>query len=100
MQKNCNTLRHIGVKKDRFDTIKEGTFIFDTILEELNIKNVVTSGAGVREGVYLTDLLRSSNHKFPANFNVSIKSLLDRFQLDEKQSAYLGKKMQVLFLMF
>ncbi|MDY0052360.1 MAG: Ppx/GppA phosphatase family protein, partial [Aliarcobacter sp.] len=90
-------LKSLGVKKDRFDTIKEGTFIFKTILDELNIKEVVTSGVGVREGVYLTDLLRNSNHKFPANFNVSVRSLLDRFQIDEKQSAYLGTNAGKIF---
>ena len=95
--KNTNTLKHLGVKKDRFDTIKEGTFIFDTILNELNIKNVITSGAGVREGVYLTDLLRSSNSKFPSNFNVSVRSLLDRFEIDTKQSSYLGKNAAEIF---
>uniref|UniRef100_UPI0040474E88 Ppx/GppA phosphatase family protein n=1 Tax=Aliarcobacter sp. TaxID=2321116 RepID=UPI0040474E88 len=90
-------LKLLGVKKDRFDTIKEGSFIFKTILDELNIKEVITSGVGVREGVYLTDLLRNSNHKFPANFNVSVRSLLDRFQIDEKQSAYLGNNAGKIF---
>ena len=90
-------LKSVGVKKDRFDTIKEGTFIFKTILDELNIKEVITSGVGVREGVYLTDLLRNSNHKFPENFNVSVRSLLDRFQIDEKQSAYLGSNAGKIF---
>lgn len=90
-------LELLGVKKDRFDTIKEGTFIFKTILENLNIKKVVTSGVGVREGVYLTDLLRNQNHKFPSNFNVSVRSLLDRFELNEKQSSYLGKNARELF---
>lgn len=88
--KNTNSLKIIGVKKDRFDTIKEGTLIFDTILNELNIQQVLTSGAGVREGVYLSDLLRNSNCKFPNNFNVSVRSLLDRFQVDEKISSYNG----------
>ncbi|RXJ82882.1 Ppx/GppA phosphatase family protein [Arcobacter cloacae] len=90
-------LKSFGVKKDRFDTIKEGAFIFKTILEELKINEVVTSGVGVREGVYLTDLLRNSNHKFPENFNVSVRSLLDRFQIDEKQSAYLGNNAKKIF---
>ena len=95
--RNNDDLKSVGVKKDRFDTIKEGTFIFKTILDELNIKEVVTSGVGVREGVYLTDLLRNSNHKFPENFNVSVRSLLDRFQIDEKQSAYLGSNAGKIF---
>ena len=90
-------LQELGVKKDRFDTIKEGTFIFKTILDELDIKEVVTSGVGVREGVYLTDLLRNSNHRFPNNFNVSVKSLLDRFELNEKQSAYFGNNAKKIF---
>ena len=90
-------LQELGVKKDRFDTIKEGAFIFKTILEALDIKEVTTSGVGVREGVYLTDLLRTSNHKFPENFNVSVRSLLDRFQIDEKQSAYMGNNARKIF---
>ena len=95
--RNNDELKSLGVKKDRFDTIKEGAFIFKTILDELNIKEVVTSGVGVREGVYLTDLLRNSNHKFPENFNVSVRSLLDRFQIDEKQSAYFGNNAKKIF---
>ena len=95
--KNNDDLKSFGVKKDRFDTIKEGAFIFKTILEELEIDEVVTSGVGVREGAYLADLLRTSNHKFPENFNVSVRSLLDRFQIDEKQSAYLGNNAKKIF---
>lgn len=95
--RNNDDLKSLGVKKDRFDTIKEGAFIFKTILDELNIKEVITSGVGVREGVYLTDLLRNSNHKFPENFNVSVRSLLDRFQIDEKQSAYMGNNAGKIF---
>lgn len=95
--KSTKQLKNLGVKKDRFDTIKEGTFIFKTILEELNIKKVITSGAGVREGVYLCDLLRSNNNKFPSNYNVSVRSLLDRFQIDQRQSAYFGSNAGKIF---
>ncbi|QKF82569.1 Ppx/GppA phosphatase family protein [Halarcobacter ebronensis] len=95
--KDCEILKTLGVKKDRFDTIKEGTFIFKTILEELQIKRVITSGAGVREGVYLNDLLRNSNYIFPVNFNVSVRNLLDRFQIDERQSAYFGRNAGAIF---
>lgn len=95
--KTNKELKNLGVKKERFDTIKEGTFIFKTILDELNISKVITSGAGVREGVYLSDLLRNSNCKFPANYNVSVRSLLDRFEIDQKQSAYLGNNAAKIF---
>lgn len=95
--RNNDELKSLGVKKDRYDTIKEGAFIFKTILDELSIAEVTTSGAGVREGVYLTDLLRNSNHKFPANFNVSVRSLLDRFEIDQKQSAFMGNNAGKIF---
>lgn len=95
--RNSDELKSLGVKKDRFDTIKEGAFIFKTILDELSITEVITSGAGVREGAYLSDLLRNSNHKFPANFNVSVRSLLDRFEIDQKQSAFMGNNSAKIF---
>lgn len=95
--RNSDELKSLGVKKDRFDTIKEGAFIFKTILDELSISEVITSGAGVREGAYLSDLLRNSNHKFPANFNVSVRSLLDRFEIDQKQSAFMGNNAAKIF---
>ena len=90
-------LKKLGVRKDRYDTIKAGTFIFNTILTHLEINNVITSGVGVREGLYLTDILRTSNHKFPTNFNISVRSLLDRFTDDKKQTAYLGNNISKLF---
>lgn len=95
--KDCLSLKSLGVKKERVDTIKEGTFIFKTILEELQIKRVITSGAGVREGIYLDDLLRNSNGIFPANFNVSVRSMLDRFEIDSKQSSYFGRNAKAIF---
>ena len=90
-------LKKIGLKKDRLDTIKEGTFIFKTIVNAFETKKVITSGVGVREGLYLTDLLRTSNHKFPTNFNPSVKSLLDRFEIDSKQSIYFGNNAGKIF---
>mgnify|MGYP001160572142 FL=1 len=95
--KDITELKKLGIKKDRFDTIKEGTFIFNTILEELSINKVITSGVGVREGVYLCDLLRNSSHKFPSNFNISLRSLLDRFEIDGNQSAYYGNNASKIF---
>jgi len=95
--KDNDDLKEIGVKKDRFDTINEGTLIFKMILDTFKIKKIITSGAGVREGIYLSDLLRTSNCKFPTNFNPSVKSLLDRFEIDNKQSAYYGNNAAKIF---
>jgi len=95
--KNNKELKQLGVQKDRYDTIVVGTFIFKTILDYFNVQKVITSSVGVREGVYLCDLLRTSNHKFPSNFNISLRSLLDRFIDDDSQTAYLGNNAKKIF---
>ncbi len=80
---NRDKLKSFNIKSDRFDTIREGSIIFFMLLKLFSAKKVLTSGAGVREGVFLNDLLRSSNSKFPINFNLSVKSLIDRFMQKE-----------------
>ncbi len=90
-------LKKLGIKKDRFDTIKEGTLILSTIFSEFDIVELITSGVGVREGVYLSDLLRSQNGVFPANYNISVRSLLDKFDVDAKTSSYLGANASKIF---
>lgn len=90
-------LKELGVRKDRYDTITTGALIFKTILEYFEVQKVVTSGVGVREGVYLCDILRTSAHKFPANYNSSVRSLLDRFVSDKEQGAYLGNNAKKIF---
>ncbi|TKX32603.1 Ppx/GppA phosphatase family protein [Campylobacter aviculae] len=78
LKAKADSLANFGIKKDRFDTIKKGIFIFLKIAQKLKTKHIITSGVGIREGVYLKDLLRP-NSKFPINFNPSLKSLQDRF---------------------
>ena len=95
--KSTKELKQLGVNKDRYDTIVIGTFIFKTILEFFDIKEFISSSVGVREGVYLADLLRTSNFKFPINFNVSVRGLLDRYVQDSTQSAYLGNNASKIF---
>jgi len=90
-------LKDLGVKKDRYDTIREGCAIFNALAEKLNFKEVITNGTGVREGVYLQDLLRSSNLKFPENFKISVKSLSDRFIKNTKENLYVSKTALMLF---
>ncbi len=66
------------LKKNRYDTIREGTLIFNEILACIGTQSVVTSSVGVREGVFLEQLLREDNLKFPSTVNPSIASILDR----------------------
>ncbi len=86
--KNSQTtqLKEFGIKKDRIDTIREGLYIFDAICKKLHVKNIITSGVGVREGVYLYDHLRNSNHLFSPTFKLSLRSLVDRFEIKDIQN--------------
>ncbi|KIM07442.1 MAG: hypothetical protein KU28_05610 [Sulfurovum sp. PC08-66] len=72
-------LARLYLKEDRFDTIREGTLIFVSILEAIKAKEVITSGVGVREGIFLSKLLQNYNYRFPASINPSIISMQDRF---------------------
>ncbi len=81
-------LKDMPISSSRYDTIREGSTIFSRICDFIGAKEIITSKAGVREGVYLHDILRSSHGKFPQNFNVSIKSLQDRFALLPRHSSH------------
>jgi exopolyphosphatase/guanosine-5'-triphosphate,3'-diphosphate pyrophosphatase len=73
-------LKKFGLKKNRYDTIREGTLIFNEIIATLGSKQVMCSSVGVREGVFLASFLKNDNYKFPIEQNPSIVSLLDRFK--------------------
>ncbi|BDY12561.1 Ppx/GppA phosphatase family protein [Hydrogenimonas cancrithermarum] len=90
-------LSKYGIKKDRLDTIRPGALIFLSVLEKIGAKEVMTSGVGVREGLFLSDLLRNSNHLFPANFNPSVRSLQDRFCVDTKLATHIAATARKLF---
>ena len=79
--KDYESLEKLAIKSSRYDTIKEGLLIFTTLLESLEIDEVITSSVGIREGVFLNDMLRSSNRKFPKEINPSIVSITDRLDI-------------------
>ncbi len=94
---DSKALKKLDFPSTRLDTIGEGTAIFYALLKHLGAEVVIASKAGVREGVYLSDILRNSHDKFPHNFNVSIKSLIDRYALSEKNCAYVQRVALNLF---
>jgi len=59
----------------------------------IGTESVITSSVGVREGVFLEQLLREDNLKFPYTINPSITSILDRFipldNIEKKQKSKL-----------
>ena len=81
-------LKSLGFKDERLDVIKEGTLILLQAIKKIKAKEIITSGVGVREGVFLSDLLRNSNYMFPKNFNPSVRSIEDIYQIDKKTSTY------------
>jgi len=73
-------LKRFGLKKSRYDTIREGTLIWLEILSYIGATEVITSSVGVREGVFLEQLLKHDKLSFPKEVNPSVVSLLDRFK--------------------
>jgi len=76
--KSRSALKELGVKKERYDVIKPGTLILLRIINKVGCEMLTCSGVGVREGVYLADLLRHNRNVFPHNFNPSLTYLLDQ----------------------
>ena len=90
-------LKRFGFKQERQDVIREGVLIFRSVVREVMAKEVITSGAGVREGVFLNDLLRGTGGVFPAGFNPSIRAVQDQMGVEPKEAAYLRQESQKLF---
>lgn len=77
-------LSSMGVPQDRIDNIRSGALILQMFLEHFQTQTIITSGVGVREGVFLSDLLRMHKNTFPRGSNPSVIAIQDRFMLDEK----------------
>ncbi|MDR2099729.1 MAG: Ppx/GppA family phosphatase [Campylobacteraceae bacterium] len=90
-------LKNLGVKKDRYDTIREGCVIFEMLIKKLGAKKIITSGVGIREGVYLSDILRSCGAKFPHNFDLSLERLKEKFGVNKKGCGFFVKHIEQLF---
>ncbi len=85
LQSDEKSLKKMGVKKDRLDVIQPGLLILTLLIEHIDASQIISSGVGVREGLYLSDLLRKQQDRFPHNYNPSVKSLIDRFIPDYRQ---------------
>lgn len=81
IKSNIEHLHKLHIKENRFDTIREGTLIFSEICMYLGVENIITSGVGVREGVYLRHRYPEAPYRIPYTINSSIRSIKDRFDL-------------------
>jgi len=77
---SAKNLKQFKLKKNRYDTIREGTLIFTEIIKHINASTVISSAVGVREGVFLEQHLKEDKFIFPLTINPSIHSILDRFK--------------------
>lgn len=94
---NESKLKKLGIKSNRFDVIKPGALILSRVINMIKIQNIMTSGVGVREGVYLADLLRSSKDRFPHNYNTSVKYIIDSHVQNRSFSNNLNSLSKKLF---
>jgi exopolyphosphatase/guanosine-5'-triphosphate,3'-diphosphate pyrophosphatase len=97
LQADEDELKNLNIKHNRLDIIKPGVLILSRIMNKLDVKNIITSGVGVREGVYLSDLLRNSKDKLPHNYNTSVRYILDTFTQDINYSNQLNKLSKEIF---
>lgn len=93
-------LPYLHISKARFDTIREGALIYEEILKHIGAKRVMTSGVGVREGVFLHNFLRDDDLRFPRHLNPSIVSMLDRFQTLHTDTQQRQTSLSQLFELF
>lgn len=94
---NENELRKLGIKENRFDVIKPGALILSRVLKRFKIDALITSGAGVREGVFLKDMLRNSKDRFPTNFNTSMRYIIDSYIENISYANQINKVAKELF---
>ena len=94
---NESKLKKLGIKSDRFDVIKPGALILHRVLKRVTTQKLISSGVGVREGVYLADLLRNSKHKLPQNYNTSVRYLLDNYISEKEYANQLNSLSKKLF---
>ena len=97
LKANEDELKNLYIKENRFDIIKPGSLILQRVIKKLTIEELITSGVGVREGVYLSDLLRNSKDKLPVNYNTSVRRILDAHVIDKEYSNNLNKLSKELF---
>jgi exopolyphosphatase/guanosine-5'-triphosphate,3'-diphosphate pyrophosphatase len=84
-------LRKIGFKPERLDVIREGVLILTRIARKIGSDRMITSGVGVREGLYLQTLLRGSGMRFAPHVQPSLESLCDRFSVDRALTGWLAR---------
>lgn len=85
-------LDDFGIAEERLDNIQGGLLILLMLIKRFETKVITTCGTGIREGVFLADLLRSHRYVIPNHINPSLQYAIDSFNvgkycLDSKKIA-------------
>ncbi|MFA5233972.1 MAG: Ppx/GppA phosphatase family protein [Sulfurimonas sp.] len=91
------SLKKLGIKNSRFDVIKPGALILLRVFKKFKIRELITSGVGVREGTFLADLLRTSRDKFPEGYNTSVRYILDAHVDNQAHANQINRVAKELF---
>ena len=94
---NPTRLKQIGFKAERLDVIREGVLILTRVARKLGSGCTITSGVGVREGLYLQQLLRGAGLRLPPGTQPSLESLQDRFGVHPPLARWLAHTAVDLF---
>lgn len=70
-------LGDFGISDERSDNIQGGLLILSVLLGHFQANEIVTCGVGIREGVFLADLLRNHSGRFPPSINPSVEFIKD-----------------------
>jgi len=97
LKANESELETLHIKSNRFDVIKPGALILSRLLHKCKVEKLITSGVGVREGVYLADLLHGTKEKFPDNYSTSVRFLIDSHLQDVNFSNQLNLLSKKIF---
>ena len=99
LKASTKELKELHIKPERYDIIRPGVLILLRIMKRLSADTMMASGVGVREGVYLCDILRSNQDYFPANYNPSVTYLQDVYSIDKKFASLMVRVATTLFEM-
>lgn len=97
---NHKELLSLGIESSRLDSIRPGLLILQVIMEAMRASSLVISGVGLREGVFLHDMLRNHGGLLPKGFNPSLTALRDVFLTTVDDSKRIGQHVNKLFELF
>lgn len=92
-------LADLGISDERMDNIQGGLLILNTLLEYFEAREIIACGVGIREGVFLADLLRHQGYRFPPGINPSVEFMKDSLRKNKNLKAIKTRANEICTLM-